>query len=144
MRVETYVNLRLSALYEGYRPGDPLELSYEADRPDLDGAEPEDVAEALFGELNDEQRPNPAFPSLSVGGVVRYRTGSGEAGTLAVEPMGWRRVAPVPAPTHEDREAYRRKVETWCPPEDVGGGDVVHDEPYDAGKRLQGGDGGKR
>ena len=38
MHVEAYTNRRLSSLHEGYREGDPLELSYEADRPDLEGA----------------------------------------------------------------------------------------------------------
>ena len=66
MLVRAYTNLRLSALHEGYREGDPPELSYEADRPDPDGAVPEDAAEAGFGELDDYRRPNPAFPSLSV------------------------------------------------------------------------------
>lgn len=130
MRVEAYTNLRLSALYEGYHPGDPLELSYEADRPDLDGSDPEDVAGVLFGELNDDRRPNPAFPSLSVGGVS-YRKPSGGAGALAVEPMGWRRVAPPPAPTDGERAAYRRKSEAWCPPDEVGVIVVTHDEPHD-------------
>ena len=113
MRVEAFTTRRLSSLYEGYRPGDPLELCYEADRPDLEGLEPEDAAQAVFGELNHDDRLNPAFPSLSVGDVVSYRTRSGEAGALAIGVFGFRAVWPHPTATDRDRAVYRRKLEAW-------------------------------
>ena len=71
-----------------------------------------------------------------MGDVVSHAPGDGEAGALAVESVGWREVAPLPAPTDEERAAYRRKMDNWHLRRD---GDVVvmiHDEPYDENPRL--------
>lgn len=46
VRVEAFTNHNFSSRYEGYRPGDPLELCHEADRPDLEGLDSEDAAQA--------------------------------------------------------------------------------------------------
>lgn len=53
-----------------------------------------------------------------------------------MEPLGWREVPPLPAPTDEKRAVYRRKLDAWHTQRDGDVVVVIHDEPYDGSPRL--------
>lgn len=96
-----------------YAPGDELELCYAAERPDLAGLSPEDVAQSVYATLNPTDREEPhslAFPSLSMGDVVSCRDGAGAEWSLAVELVGFREVAPPVFASDDEHVTYRRKA----------------------------------
>ena len=120
MYVEAFTNhtffrgriARFSPGDAAYAPGDELELCYAAERPDLAGLAPEDVAQAVYGTLNPRhsgEAHSLAFPSLSMGDVISCRTGTGEW-SLAVELMGFAPVSPVLFASPTEHAVYRRKV----------------------------------
>ncbi len=121
MYVEAFVNrtffpTRIQRFAPGdaaYEAGDELELCYAAERPDLAGVRPEDLAQTIYGELNpsDSEEPDSreAFPSLSMGDVVSYRRGDVE-GSLSVELVGFAPVEPPVFASESERDAYRRKA----------------------------------
>lgn len=120
MYVEAFTNrtfffARIADFFPGdksYAPGDELELCYVAERPDLVGLSPEDVAQSVYGILNPTDREEPhslLFPSLSIGDVVSCRDGSAEW-SLAVELEGFSPVDPPVFASPAEHAAYRRKV----------------------------------
>lgn len=121
MHVEAFTNrtfflARGAAFAPGdaaYSLGDELELCYAVERPDLAGLSPEDVAQAIFGELNpgDSEKPHAqgAFPSLSIGDVVSCRDGSA-AWSLAVELEGFSPVDPPVFASEPEHAVHCRKA----------------------------------
>lgn len=97
-------NLIINAMFStrGYQDGDPLRCVYmlpggfRAERFPTLKAGMIDIADTLFEQFNQDDRPNGKYSkSLSIGDVVQIHYGDGVM-SLACDPLGWREVYGLP------------------------------------------------